>query len=217
MRAGDNKPLFWGGAMEMSADLRAELLGKSAQNLHQELFQETVESHYKDFLGKRGKSDISNWMTYMDLKQRLPELMLPRLDRMGMAHSIEGRVPYLDHRVVELVFSTPESVLAAGNTGKSSLKNIAAPELGDEFVFRRKKGFQAPVSDWKDEGFSKYIECLKLFAERTGLFSKEGIELILEDQGRRYFTLINFMLWYLIFIENVLEDVIPDLVRWDQY
>jgi hypothetical protein len=56
-----------------------------------------------------------------------------------------------------------------------------------------------------------------LFAERTGLFSKEGIELILEDQGRRYFTLINFMLWYLIFIENVLEDVIPDLVRWDQY
>ncbi len=153
----------------------------------------------------------------MDLKQRLPELMLPRLDRMGMAHSIEGRVPYLDHRLVELVFATPESVLAAGKTGKSSLKNLAAPELGGEFVFRKKRGFQAPVSDWKDEGFSTYIEYLKLFADRTDLFTKAGVELILGDQGRRYFTLINFMLWYLIFIDNVLEDVFPDLVRWDQY
>ncbi len=217
LRASDSKPLFWGGAMEMPADLRSELLERPAEELHDALFQDVVEHHYKDFLNKRGKSDLSNWMTYMDLKQRLPELMLPRLDRMGMAHSIEGRVPYLDHRVVELVFSTPEPILSAGNTGKSSLKNLAAPELGDNFVFRRKKGFLAPVSDWKAEVFNRYLVFLNLFAERTGVFSKAGVELILADQGRRYFTLINFVLWYLIFIENVLEDVAPNLARWDQY
>tara|TARA_R110002074_G_scaffold173817_2_gene336656 strand:- start:1700 stop:2134 length:435 start_codon:yes stop_codon:yes gene_type:complete len=144
--------------------------------------------------------------------------MLPRLDRMGMAHSIEGRVPFLDHRLVEFMFKVPEAVMLENkSTGKSALKAIASESLGHEFVYRKKKGFQAPVSDWKDEEFKGYISHLEVFAERTGLFTLDGVRTVVKFGGRRFFTLVNFMLWYLIYIENVLFDSLPTLKRWDQY
>jgi asparagine synthase (glutamine-hydrolysing) len=137
---------------------------------------------------------------------------------MGMAHSIEGRVPFLDHRIIEFIFSVPEKVmLEQSHTGKSALKSIAAKTLGKDFVYRRKKGFQAPVSDWKDGLFKPWVELLVLFSERTSIFNVDGVNAIVEHGGRRYFTLVNFMIWYLIFIENVLKDKLPNLKSWDQY
>ena len=154
----------------------------------------------------------------MDIKLRLPELMLPRLDRMGMAHSIEGRVPYLDHRIVELMFSVAENVsMESRKIGKPVLKKIASPSLGREFVYRNKKGFQAPVSEWKTQGFAEYVNLLKLFSVRTGLFDADAVNEIVKFGGRRYFSLINFMLWYLIYIEHVLKDELPNLKRWHEY
>ena len=51
------------------------------------------------------------WMTYVDLNLRLPELLLMRLDKMGMGASLETRVPFLDHKFVELAMSIPEQVI----------------------------------------------------------------------------------------------------------
>jgi asparagine synthase (glutamine-hydrolysing) len=218
-RSSSGHPLFWGGAMDMNCQIRELLLrnGKTASELNLEIFEKNIRPNLERFNHKRPLGNISAWMSYMDLQHRLPELMLPRLDKMGMAHSIEGRVPYLDHRIVELVFSVPESVMQENRwTGKAALKSLAAAELGQEFVYRKKKGFQAPVAEWRQGSFGQLTELLEEFAERTGIFSSEGVRLVLEKGGRRYFTLLNFMLWYLIYIENVMEDRLPYLKTWQQ-
>lgn len=219
-RGSKGFPLFWGGAMDINYIVRKKLLKgtKLDPDLNQELYKENIGPLHKEFLRNNSNNNDSSWMTYMDLHHRLPELMLPRLDRMGMAHSIEGRVPYLDHRIVEFVFSIPEKVMMEqSNIGKSALKAIAAKELGHEFVYRNKKGFQAPVGDWKNGAFNDWVECLILFSERTNIFNVEGVHLLVKDGGRRYFTLINFMVWYLVYIDNVLEDKLPELKTWNQY
>ncbi len=213
-------PLFWGGAIDMNANIRSSLLndGRSAADLNQEIFLSNIREPMLEFESRRPEFSISSWMTYMDLSHRLPELMLPRLDKMGMAHSIEGRVPFLDHRVVELMFSTPEKVIREQpDTGKSALKALAADQLGHEFAYRKKKGFQAPVAEWKSGEINELTQLLKVFAIRTGLFEVNAVDLLLDRGGRRYFTLLNFMIWYLIYIENVLVDKLPYLKRWDQY
>jgi len=219
-RASKGMPLFWGGAMDMNYLMRRQLLegvNLDIRDSDQKLC-DSILSMRELFLAKRGSNDDSAWMTYLDLQHRLPELMLPRLDKMGMAHSIEGRVPFLDHRIVEFVFSVPESLMnEKSNIGKPGLKAIAAEALGHDFVYRRKKGFQVPVNDWKDEFFSHWMDCLYLFSKRTGIFNLKGIDNVVKYGGRRYFTLINFMIWYLIYIENVLIDKLPELKRWDQY
>lgn len=219
-RACSDQPLFWGGAMELNANLRKGLLSSdlSASKLNDCIYDSNISGPQSSYMKSRDKSDISSWMVYMDLNQRLPELMLPRLDRMGMAHSIEGRVPYLDHRIIEYIFSVPERVMVENkNIGKSALKAIAAKTLGRDFVYRRKKGFQAPVSEWKNKNFNKVVELLEIFAERTGIFSIEFVKMVTLHGGRRYFTLINFMLWYLVFIENVLRKELPTLKSWEEY
>ena len=219
-RAIHGYPLFWGGAVEMNANARQVLLGTEgpASSLNNELFHDKIEPLLQEFKKHRLRSDVSCWMTYMDLTQRLPELMLPRLDRMGMAHSIEGRVPFLDHRIVEYMFRVPEKVMAEQQrVGKPALKSLAQKSLGENFVYRRKKGFRAPVKEWITSGSSEFIRYLEMFSARTGIFKVEGVKLLARHGGRRFFTLVNFMLWYLIFIENVLSDVMPQLKKWDQY
>jgi asparagine synthase (glutamine-hydrolysing) len=219
-RASKGLPLFWGGAMDMNYISRSRLLVNASSDVDQnsELYDKKIRGRFENYELQSKNSSDSRWMAYADLQQRLPELMLPRLDRMGMAHSIEGRVPFLDHRIIEFIFSVPEKVmLEQSHTGKSALKSIAAKTLGKDFVYRRKKGFQAPVSDWKDGLFKPWVELLVLFSERTSIFNVDGVNAIVEHGGRRYFTLVNFMIWYLIFIENVLKDKLPNLKSWDQY
>ena len=219
-RASKGLPLFWGGAMDMNYLMREQLLEgvKFDTSNNDQKLGDAISCKRKTFIAKRAQNDDSAWMTYLDLQHRLPELMLPRLDKMGMAHSIEGRVPFLDHRIIEFIFSVPESIMnERSNVGKSGLKAIAAKTLGHDFVYRRKKGFQAPVNDWKDGLFAHWVEYLKLFSERTGIFNLNGVDNIVEFGGRRYFTLVNFMIWYLIYIDNVLSDKMPELKRWDQF
>jgi len=218
-RISSGLPVFWGGALDMNYLIRNDLLNGRDRNcnLSHNLCEEILKK-LKNFKAKRNYNFDSAWMTYLDLQQRLPELMLVRLDKMGMAHSVEGRVPYLDHRIVEFIFSVPESVMnEQKKIGKSALKAIAAKMLGENFVYSHKRGFQAPVSDWKKHQFSEWVELLFLFCERTKIFNIKGVNSLVKFGGRRYFTLINFMIWYLIFIDNVLYDKLPNLKRWDQY
>jgi len=218
-RAALNLPLFFGGAMDVNEVGRMSILGNlETSKTNSELFEKHISEIQNEFLKLRDNSDVSSWMTYTDLHQRLPELMLPRLDRMGMAFSIEGRVPYLDHRIVELVMSLPEEVMSEQpNLGKSALKQLAEKELGYDFVYRRKQGFQAPVAEWKDTQFKYLVECLLEFSKRTNLFDTRALGALVENGGRRYFSFINFMFWYLIYIENVLKDKLPQIKSWRDY
>lgn len=208
------QPLFWGGAMDFGQRERDQLLGPMARSSSvQDDFEDVIAPVLDDFLQARPLSDITGWMTYLDLRYRLPELMLPRLDKMGMAHSIEGRVPFLDHRIAEFALTLPTELHeAAGRIGKRLLKEVATRRLPRELVYRRKKGFQAPVAEWKNSaGGGVYIEALRQFSKRTGLLDTRVVDSILARKSDRlYFNLVNFMLWYVAFIDNPVSDCLPE-------
>ena len=216
VRAARGQPLFWGGALDFSERGRREILGPAMAGAEGDTYEEIVRPHWERFRECRPERDVVGWMTYVDLRFRLPELMLPRLDRMCMAHAVEGRVPFLDHRMIEFVLALAPGLRSSSRyLGKRMLRTVASRRLPQEVVRRRKQGFRAPVVPWKHgELGRRYLPALLRFSERTGLFDSRGLARLLANSGDRlYFSLVNLMLWHLIFIENVLPESFPSLGR----
>ncbi|MGH7738950.1 MAG: asparagine synthase (glutamine-hydrolyzing) [bacterium] len=92
--------------------------------------------------------DAVNLMLYLDLKTWLPDDLLNKVDRMSMAASLEARVPYLDHRLVEFAFSLPSSMKLKGGEGKYLLKRAAQKYLPKDIIYRKKQGFGVPLGPW---------------------------------------------------------------------
>jgi len=89
-----------------------------------------------------------NRFLYCDNHSRLVDDLLVKGDRMSMGASIEARVPFLDHHVVEFAASLPESLKVSGLSTKILLKKLAERYLPRELVYRRKVGFTVPLSKW---------------------------------------------------------------------
>jgi asparagine synthase (glutamine-hydrolysing) len=93
-------------------------------------------------------ADVLQRMTYMELRQRLAELLLMRVDKMLMATSVEGREPYLDHHLVEFAMALPPQFKVRDGVGKILLKRAVDGLIPHDLVYRKKMGFGAPVSEW---------------------------------------------------------------------
>src|SRR6266545_6856306 len=98
-------------------------------------------------------------MTYVDLNYRLPELLLMRVDKMSMGVSLEGRVPFLDHKFVELAMSIPASLKFKNGTLKYILKKAVRGVIPDELIDRPKQGFGVPVYEWLFDGLGDTARC----------------------------------------------------------
>lgn len=85
---------------------------------------------------------------YLDFKTWLPGDILTKVDRASMAHSLEVRVPLLDHRLVEWASSLPPGLKLRGGTGKYILKKTLEPDLPHDVLYRSKMGFRVPVAAW---------------------------------------------------------------------
>ena len=149
-------------------------------------------------------------MINLELAYRLPELLLMRVDKMTMAHSLEARVPFLDHRLVEMSFSLPSSWKLANGIPKSILKDAVRGVIPDEVIDRPKVGFGAPVSEWLKGEFGRRAEyeigTCNLF--NNGWFDRAYIRRMFEAHrsGRRNFAtnlwaLYNLAGWYNRWIE----------------
>ena len=107
-RGAEGVPVFWGGAEAFTETQKRRLLGPelraSVGGLTSWEALAPIRQRFDD-----GAWDAShlNWMTYLDLRLRLPELLLARIDKMSMGVGLEGRVPFLDHKFVELALSIP--------------------------------------------------------------------------------------------------------------
>jgi len=86
-----------------------------------------------------------NWMTYSDLQLRLPELLLMRVDKMSMGASLEARVPFLDHKFVELAMSIPTRIKTGDGGLKYLLKKAVRGLIPSELIDRPKQGFALPL------------------------------------------------------------------------
>jgi asparagine synthase (glutamine-hydrolysing) len=85
---------------------------------------------------------------YLDFKTYLPGDILTKVDRASMAHSLEVRVPLLDHRLVEWASSLPPGLKLKGGTGKYIFKEALEPDLPHEVLYRTKMGFSVPLAAW---------------------------------------------------------------------
>jgi asparagine synthase (glutamine-hydrolysing) len=152
--------------------LEETLQGLAGEKLLYEMEQSKVEeSLEKIFEGAESYGfDNLNLMLYMDLKTWLPDDLLSKVDRMSMAASLEARVPYLDHRLVEFAYSLPSSMKLRGSTGKYILKKAAEKYIPREIINRQKKGFAVPLGPW----FKKELRPLLVDTLHSEKFQKRG-------------------------------------------
>jgi asparagine synthase (glutamine-hydrolysing) len=155
--------------------------------------------------------DLRNSLTYIDFKTQLTDEFLSMTDRLSMAHSLEARVPFLDHEFVETVFSIPSSLRTRPDDLKYLLKASVADLLPPEILNARKRGFVIPIKLWLRTSLRKLAEHL-LSPERLktqGLFEpgfywryvKPHIE-AKEDFTWQVWAALMFQLWHFVFIEQ---------------
>ncbi len=142
-RAGRDGELYWGGAIAFyDAHKRALLLDDNGDG------RRAVEALYANVDRALPHASQLDRMIGIELRQRLPELLLMRVDKVTMGSSIEARVPYLDHKLVEFALAIPAEVKYRGGVTKWVLKRVAERVGVDrELIYRPKRGFCGSASN----------------------------------------------------------------------
>ncbi len=139
---------------------------------------------FYDLLPK--KIECLNDFLYADQNIILPSDMLTKVDKMSMASSLEVRVPFLDHHVVDLANSLPSSFKIKGSTTKRLLRKAFKNDLPSEVFLRPKHGFEVPLEEWIKTVFSDRIEQFiqKDFLDAQGLFLYKPLRQIFESNQK---------------------------------
>ena len=177
--------------------------------MKEEHFQKTNFNRINNVFFKQ-KNNFLKQLLYFDKKRLLAEGYLMKTDRMTMARSIEARVPFLDHRLVELTSKMPDSMKIKGlNHTKFILKRMMSKHLGKDHVYRKKQGFFMPIDNWLNKELKGTVDDLLNITKiyREGILSPEYVKKIKEnyDKGKIYYSrqlwaLMSFELWYRQFI-----------------
>lgn len=161
-----------------------------------------VDIYAKELYEKFCCDEYSKWMSYIDIKHWIGEVLMTKMDRMSMSHSLESRAPFLDYKLVEFVMSLP-SELRVGSTTKNLLKEIAIGYIPKEIVYRQKKGFSSPHFEWYYETYgSKILDDFRLVNKQLGWFEDEFLT-FLYKQGKigkfkqHTWGLIVFCRWFM--------------------
>ena len=191
--------LWWGGAVAFY-ERGLEQIGTPA------LRRELGASHPRDVVAaitadatRGGARDELDRLIYQDLRLRLPELLLMRVDKLTMANSVEARVPFLDHELVELAMAVPRDEKIRDGIGKHVLKRAVSGLLDEDLVWRPKQGFGTPVSHWFRHELGDQLERqLEHGAiNETGWLERDRIKALLDlhrsGRAERSFQLWNVM------------------------
>lgn len=120
--------------------------------------------------------DFFRHMQYMDTLTYLPDDILTKVDRASMAHSLEARVPLLDHRIVEFAWTLPTTLLHNGSTGKLLLKSFLKRYLPDHLVDGPKRGFGVPIGAWMRGPLRPWVEDYLADARQSEMFDATIID-----------------------------------------
>ena len=172
---------------------------------------EHAGSPYANAMGfwEHSSGDLLHRLLYTDIKTYLVELLMKQ-DQMSMAASIESRVPFLDHRLVEQAMRIPAKYLLDGLAGKMVLKRALEDILPRDILYRKKMGFPTPWARWLQGEQLNEVEQM-LTSERSlarGLFRVETLRRIFaehrtnqRDHTDRIWRLMNLEMWHRVFVD----------------
>jgi asparagine synthase (glutamine-hydrolysing) len=156
-------------------------------------------------------------MQYWDLHHYLPLDILVKVDRMTMAHSLEARPVLLDHRLVELAATIPESLQVRGSTRKYLFKRAVAATLPDGVAQRRKQGFDVPLAHWFRGPWLDFVgdTLLSKTSRERGIVNGTYVEHLLRlnrrgrAMDRELWTLVCFEQWCRTFLDAPVRATAP--------
>ena len=221
-RAAHNKEHFWTGATVFWESIKRKLVSSSSDwntsispsLLKSGMFDSSIlnpDSYYviASFVNNIGlkfpNSDVLTRMIHNEFKLRLPELLLMRVDKITMSNSLEARVPFLDHELVNFTMDIPGSYKVKNNEPKYLLKKAVEGLIPENVIYRKKMGFGAPMSDWLRGPFGDFAEETILSSKLMDrdLFEVQHIQSLIHDhrESRRdtslyIWTLLNLCAWY---------------------
>ena len=219
-RAGKNQEFFWSGANAFwnvhkrrvlhdsttTSDL-AELAeaGLDVSGINERDSGAVISAFLEPFDKNHPGQDHLTRMAYSELRLRLPELLLMRVDKIGMSTSIEARVPFLDHKLVEFTMDIPMEWKIKDGVTKYLLKKALADLLPDEILYRQKMGFAAPMTQWLRGDFGHRAEAAVLGSPlmERGFLNRDHIAQKFcdhmtgrQDNALHLWTLFNLTSWY---------------------
>ena len=155
--------------------------------------------------GKSTASDPVDQMMATDVETYLPDDLLVKMDIATMAHSVEARSPFLDHRLMEFAAALPVENKLQGATGKLLLRGALRRILPSEILTRPKKGFGVPLARWFREAHRELLSDVLLDPRSLdrGYFQRDQIEYLIRehrdyvaDHSARLWTLLQLEMWH---------------------
>jgi len=193
------QPVFWSGTEQWTEKEKQRML--SSEFLHTigsyNSFFPINDLYSSSLAGGSGES--FDWMSSADLVNRLPDLLLARLDRMTMAASVEGRNPFLDVNLIEYVMKIPPHLKIKNKEEKYILKKAYEGILPAEIIYRRKDSFSVPLDQIFSNRDNKQgsIETIERFNLKTNIFSSNYIKQLKESKnGEELLTISSLAYWY---------------------
>lgn len=175
-------------------------------------------SRYYQALNASTAADHMNRLMYTDLKMLLPDVYLEKVDKAAMACSLETRLPFVDHRLVELAYQIPSRYKIKGLSTKLILKHAVRGLVPDIVLRRPKHGFAVPTELWIQGQLRDFVFEI-LFDAQTrerGYFNMNFIEHMWHEHlagrhmwDKHLWLLLNFELWHRMYLDEV---AIPALV-----
>jgi asparagine synthase (glutamine-hydrolysing) len=211
-RLAAGEALFWHAAEVWDETTKASLLTRSYRDRLRGLSSyEVVREHLERIAEQKPSSDFLERMIYVELKLRLAELLLMRVDKVTMATSVETRVPFLDHKLVEFAMTIPRSMKVRDGQNKWVLKKALEGVVDRDMLYRPKQGFGLPINEWFISGMSSFVEHAVFSSpiRRRGFFDYDFVRSLWQQHlaGRinysfNMWSLLNLSLWYEHWIER---------------
>lgn len=209
-RAAEGEELFWGGALTFSERDKERLVTNGSGKGHVSTYTSVVAQTYGIFDSLRPGCSFLDRVIYLELKHRLAELLLMRVDKMSMATSVEARVPYLDHELVQFALGIPASLKYRQGQTKYILKKAARGIVPDAVIDRPKTGFCGSARNMVSGPVLDYAE--RALNESAWLPSAMNMSMVLglvqehrtgrADHGPAIWSLANLELWHRYWIER---------------
>ncbi len=164
---------------------------------------------YHEYWRSTQGSDSLHRLLETDLQTYLVDDLLTLTDRVSMAHSLEVRVPFLDHEVVEFFWRVPSQLKLKRLTTKYLVKKAAERLLPKSVIYRRKQGFSVPLTVWFRGALKDYLEETlgPASLSHIGFFNSQYIQTLLDEHrnakanhDEKLFALLSFVTWYQMYI-----------------